>query len=131
MSIHKGKGKPAAARPRNRPQKDINWSKVDTYLRAQCDGVAIAGILGIHPDTLYLACQRVKKMTFSAYSQMKKAEGKELLRASMYTDALSGNTTMKIWLSKQYLDMSDKNDLTSAGGQIQITPIMFKPQNGE
>jgi hypothetical protein len=125
------KGKAGKANKQGRKKAVIPWGKVDTYLKAQCDGAAIAGLLGLHPDTLYNACKRDKKMVFSAYLQLKRAEGRELLRASMYTDALAGNTTMKIWLSKQYLDMTDRNDHTTGGNQIQVTPITFKPQSGE
>lgn len=114
-----------------RAKAQINWAKVDTYLKAQCDGASIAGMLGVHPDTLYRACTRDKKMTFAAYSQQKRTEGRELLRASMYLDAINGNVTMKIFLSKQYLGFSDRNDLTTGGEAMQITPITFKSQKGE
>lgn len=91
-----------------RPKAEIDWSEVDKYLKAQCDGVGIAAILGIAADTLYNACERDNKMTFSAYSQTKKAEGKELLRQKQIEVAMDGDKTMLVWLGKQYLDQSDK-----------------------
>lgn len=87
---------------------EIDWSQVDKYLKAQCDGVGIAGILGIHPNTLYAKCEEDNKLSFSEYSQIKKAEGKELLRQKQMEVALDGDKTMLVWLGKQYLEQSDK-----------------------
>lgn len=91
-----------------RPKAEIDWAEVDKYLKAQCDGVGIAAILGVYPDTLYNACERDHKTTFSAYSQLKKTEGKELLRQKQIEVAMGGDKTMLVWLGKQYLDQSDK-----------------------
>jgi len=96
-----------------RPKTIIDWEVVDKYLQAQCDGVGIAGILGISPDTLYRACEEQHKQGFAFYSQQKRAEGKELLRGKMFNTAMNGSNTMQIWLSKQYLDMSDNPNNTS------------------
>lgn len=94
----------------SRPKINIDWAKVDFYLRAHCDGVGIAGILGIHPDTLYLAVQSEFKMGFSEYSAKKKSEGKELIRGKQFQLALEGDKTMLVWLGKQYLEQRDKSD---------------------
>ena len=93
-----------------RPKAIIDWKKVDFYLRAHCDGVGIAGILGVCPDTLYLACQEEHKMGFSEYSAQKKSEGKEMLRGKQFQLAVEGDKTMLIWLGKQYLDQRDKTE---------------------
>ena len=94
-----------------RPKAEINYKLLDSYLKAQCSGVAIAGLLGIHPDTLYKAVETKFNMTFSAYSQQKKAEGCEVLRKSMFDQALKGNVPMAIFLAKNYLQMTDKTEL--------------------
>ena len=62
-----------------RPKAIIDWDEVDKHLQAQCDGVGIAGILGISPETLYRACKELHKIGFDAYSAAKKGEGKEFL----------------------------------------------------
>lgn len=110
-----------------RPKIEIDWKKVDNFLKAQCDGAAIAGILGIHPDTLYKACEVAHKMGFSAYAALKKSEGRELLRAKMYEEAFKGDKTMLVWLSKQYLGFSDtqKIDHTTDGQPIKFTGFSF------
>ena len=108
-----------------RPKIEIDWKKVDGYLRAQCDGTAIASLLGIHPNTLYKSCEDVHKVSFSEYSAIKKGEGKELLRMKMYQSAIEGDKTMQVWLSKQYLGFSDKQavDHTGAIAIEQITGV--------
>ena len=95
-----------------RPKADIDFKKVDEYLQAQCTGSSIASLLGIHPDTLYQAIEDKYKMGFSAYSAQKKGEGKEILKKTLYDIAVkSKNVSMGIWLSKQYLGFTDKQNI--------------------
>ena len=93
-----------------RPKANIDWHKVDNLLKAQCDGVGIAGILGIHPNTLYLAVEEEFKISFSEYSAQKRSDGKELLRGKQFQMAVEGDKTMLVWLGKQYLDQKDKTE---------------------
>jgi hypothetical protein len=109
-----------------RPRAKIDWRKVDHLLQSQCDGEGIAGILGICADTLYRAVAREKKVTFAAYSQQKKQEGKELLRAKQFEGAMNGDKAMLIWLGKQYLRQKDKNDITTADSPFTIVELPVK-----
>ena len=109
-----------------RPKTVIDWSKVDKYLQAQCDGVGIAGLLGISPDTLYRACQEVHKMGFAEYSAQKKAEGVELLKAKQYQLAMEGNVTMGIWLGKQYAGQRDKQDVDQTVHLPDINKVIYE-----
>jgi len=105
-----------------RPKANIDWNKVDKYLQAQCGGTGIAGLLGIHPNTLYETCKEVYKCNFSEYSEQKKGEGKELLRAKQFQTAMDGNVTMQIWLGKNYLEQADKQEIK---GEIKIDDLSF------
>lgn len=107
-----------------RPEADIDWKKVDAYLQAHCNGTGIAGLLGISAETLYRACKRDHKIGFDEYSQQKKAEGKELLKAKQFETAMSGNVSMQIWLGKQYLGQRDKSDVEQSGTSTQINVIV-------
>lgn len=98
-----------------RPKANIDWSKVDNYLKAQCNGDGIAGLLGVHPNTLYEACKTIHKCNFSEYSAIKKGEGVELLRAKQFQVAMEGDKTMLVWLGKQYLEQKDKQELEHSG----------------
>ena len=108
-------------RKAGRPEIKIDWSKVDKYLQAQCNGIGIAGLLGISKDTLYDKCLEDNKTLFSDYSALKKGEGKELLRAKQFSTAMEGDKTMLVWLGKQYLDQKERTDITT--GDQPITTI--------
>ena len=105
-----------------RPKAIIDWKKVDGYLRAGCPGTAIAGILGIHKETLYDACQRDHKTDFSDYSQQKKAEGVSLVRATLYQKALQEkDNTCLIFLAKTDGGMSETQTVNQHNtGQLSV-----------
>lgn len=110
-----------------RPKANIDWHKVDNLLKAQCDGVGIAGILGVSPDTLYRACQDEHNIGFADYSAQRKSEGKELLRAKQFDSAMSGDKTMLVWLGKQYLGQRDKTENENKNTDVQ--QIIVKSQD--
>jgi len=90
-----------------RPKAKIDWKMVDKYLQAQCTGVGIASLMGIAYVTLARSCEEIHKVNFEEYSRLKKAEGQELLRATMFKNAMGGDKALQIWLSKQYLGMRE------------------------
>lgn len=96
--------------PAHRPLVPIDWNKVDRLLQADCKGTEIAGHLGIHPNTFYHRVEVEKGCGFTEYSSSKKLDGDALLRASQYQKAMTGNTTMQIWLGKQRLGQKDHED---------------------
>lgn len=112
-----------------RPSSFIEWPKVEGYLKAQCTGTSIAGLLGIHPDTLYRECKRIYGVTFSEYSRTKKAEGLELLRAAQFQGAMGGNTIMQIWLGKQYLGQKDKAYLEPGDQPLNVNVKVTSKEN--
>jgi hypothetical protein len=76
-----------------------------------CIGEEQAGILGLSYDTLNRACKRDKKMSFADYFKQKSAGGKMSLRRRQYSEAMEGNTTMLVWLGKNWLDQTDKQEV--------------------
>lgn len=126
-------------RKAGRPKITIDWTVVANYLRAQCDTVGIAGLLGISPDTLYVRCKKDNKIDYSAFSAQKKSEGKEMLRVKQFTTALGDvkqqippNVSMQIWLGKQYLEQRDKNELTGKDGKDLNAPMfVFQDISGK
>lgn len=106
-----------------RPKTEIDWEEVDGYLQAGCTGTGIAGLLGIHPDTLYRTCEADHKIGFAAYSQQKRAEGDDLLRATQFQTATSGNIPMLIWLGKNRLGQSDKMETVVTNKPTDLTKL--------
>ena len=119
-------GKEEKKNPGGRPPKILNdedWKKVNSFLQAQCEGSKIARYFGMSPDTLY--DKVVEKYgeeygisTFSAYADIKRGEGVELLRRKQFDKAMGGDSTMLIWLGKQILGQKDTKELT---GNLNVT----------
>ena len=89
----------------------IDWEKVDELLEAGCDGTEICAHLGIHYNTLNNKCEKEKKYKFCDYKALKRAKGDSILRNRQYKTALEGNVPMQIWLGKQRLEQSDKQQV--------------------
>jgi hypothetical protein len=67
-------------------------------------------MIGVHPNTFYLTCERINGIPFSQYAQEKRAEGDDHLRMAQYNLAMKGDKTMLIWLGKNRLGQSDKTE---------------------
>ena len=106
-----------------RPKAKIDWKIAGELITAGCDGVQVAAYFGIHPDTLYMACEKELKMGFSAYLQTKRATGDAMLLKTQFELALKEkDRTMLVWLGKQRLGQREKQDtdLTSNGQTILV-----------
>jgi hypothetical protein len=118
-----------------RKKVEIDWKKVDRSLIAGSNGVQVAAMLGVHPDTLYNKCKEVKKMDFSAYQQQKRQEGNDILLGLQYELAKKGDRGMLIWLGKNRLDQSDKKEIkqenTGSLININMTGEVQKPIRSE
>ena len=80
----------------------------------------LAAVLGCHLDTVK---DRLKNdAEFSAAYEKGLENGKSSLRRIQWKSALGGNTTMQIWLGKQYLLQRDMHatELTGAKGERLI-----------
>jgi len=114
-----------------RPKAVIDWAVVGKLLEAGCAGTDIASQLGIGVDTLERRCRTDNKVTFSAFSQQKRMSGDNLLRAAQYKAAMEGNTTMLVWLGKQRLGQSDKNELTGKDGERIVIEVVRREHNDQ
>lgn len=111
-----------------RPPKiltDTDWKFINQFLHAQCDGAPIARMYGMHPETFYKMVvdkygEEYNISDFSAYQQIKRSEGKELLRSKQFEKAIFGDNTMLIWLGKQVLGQRDQIEQTITVPQVQI-----------
>lgn len=104
----------------------IDWSKVEKLLMAGCSGVEIASYLGICDDTLYAACVREKEVPFSVFSVTFRQKGDSLLRDTQFNVAIGDETkdippdkSMLIWLGKNRLNQSDKQEVKSESHQSE------------
>jgi hypothetical protein len=102
----------------------IDWARVDELLTSQNSGQDIAGFLGISDTTLYEHCKQDNGEDFLPYSQKKKSRGKALLKERQWKAAMSGDKTLLVWLGKQYLEQTDKQDVNH-GGELNLR-MQFK-----
>jgi hypothetical protein len=82
-----------------RPKKKIDKELVEKLATIHCSVKEIADIVGCHPDTI--------RNRFADTISRGKANGKMSVRRKMLETAMTGNATLLIWLSKNWLGMSD------------------------
>ena len=87
-----------------RPKKELDIEIIQKLASIMCTNVEIAQGVGCHSDTL--------ADNFSEYLKKGREEGKISLRRLQWTKAQNGNTTMLIWLGKQWLGQKDKIETT-------------------
>lgn len=116
VKIDKRRKENAAYRdfPFGRPEKEVDWKKVDDLLIAGCLGTEIAAHFDMHPNTFYAKIEERYKVNFTQYSFEKKSQGESLLRAHQYAKALGltdkGDNTLLIWLGKTRLNQREIKD---------------------
>lgn len=102
-----------------RPKIEINWDEFDKLCSMQATLVEIANWFGCSEDTIERRVVETYGVTFAEHYKNKSSKGKISLRRKQFEVALTGNTTMLIWLGKQHLDQKDKtenvNDNTHKG----------------
>jgi hypothetical protein len=92
---------------RGRPKIKFDLALLEELASIQCTDEEIAACLNCSVDTLADRKQNDEEF-FGAYKRGKE-EGKTSIRRMQYKAAEKGNTTMLIWLGKQYLGQSDKS----------------------
>lgn len=96
-----------------RPRKKIDPVLVEKLAMIMCTMAEIASVVGCSIDTL--------ERRFAATIKEGQNRGKTSLRRWQYQAAEKGNTAMLIWLGKQHLGQSDKQEQTLNSNQ----PIMM------
>lgn len=97
-----------------RPPKDIDPDMVVKLASIGCTTTDIGNVLGCSDQTL--------NRRFAAELAEGRAKMRNRLRAKQMEVALAGNTTMLIWLGKQILGQSDKQEIkTEIDGHKRIT----------
>jgi len=89
------------------PKFVIDYDQVEKLAGLQCTQDEIASYLGCCVDTL----QRDER--FSGLYKAGMDKGRMSLRRKQWRAADDGNTTMLVWLGKQYLRQTDKQDISS------------------
>lgn len=88
-----------------RPKKVIDYKLVAELANIQCTQQEIANVLNMGVRTLQ------NDEEFMRIYKKGMDEGKMSLRRLQWQKAIQGNTTMLVWLGKQYLGQTDKQEV--------------------
>lgn len=91
-----------------RPTKELDRNVFEGLCRIQCTEREICAVLDVTDKTLNAWCKRTYGTGFSDTYKKHSEVGKISLRRAQYKAAENGNTTMLVWLGKQYLGQADK-----------------------
>ena len=108
-----------------RKPKTLDWDIVKNLCESHCTQAEIAAKMNIHLNTLKDSCIREQGIEFSQFYKQWKNVGKTSLRAIQYTKALKGDNQMLIWLGKNYLQQSDRQEI-----QVSVKPFVIEAPNG-
>lgn len=104
----------------NKPNKDysqkypkilVDWDEFDKLCNLHCTLEEIAGWFNCSADTIERRVKETYNETFAEHYTKRSARGKISLRRKQWQTAESGNVVMQIWLGKQWLNQSDKNEI--------------------
>ena len=95
-----------------RPKKQIDRAIVERLANRQCPTSEIAAVVGCAVNTL--------KRRFGRHLPLWREAGKNVIRSKQWEAMEKGNTTMLIWLGKQYLGQADQ-------AKIETTQKPFDP----
>lgn len=101
-----------------RPKIKLDYDLIENLALIQCTQLEIASILNVNVSTL----KRDNK--FCTIYKKGQNEGKKSLRRIQWDLAKKGNSTMAIWLGKQYLGQKDKQELSGDSDKPLI--VKFK-----
>lgn len=96
----------------------IDWEEFDKLCAMQCTLPEIANWFGCSEDTIERRCKEEKKLKFAEYFNKKRVGGKVALRRAQFQSATKGNSSLLIWLGKQYLGQKDNPDDVNAGENV-------------
>jgi len=109
----------AAKKKMGRPLSPIKWDQVVALCKIQCTEEEICAVLGMSIDTINRRCKKEHGVTFKEFFTQKRQGGKASLRRNQWKMGET-NPTMAIFLGKQYLGQSDKNEQTNTNKNIEI-----------
>jgi IS30 family transposase len=95
-----------------RPRVEIDWVDFDRLCAVQCTLAEIATSFEVSEDTIERAVKRERGMSFADYFGQKRKSGFVSLRRKQWELAMAGNCTMLIFLGKQWLGQSDKQEIS-------------------
>lgn len=90
-----------------RPRKELDMEALKRLCQIQCTQEEMAWFFGMSVDTIETRIKEQFDQSFSEFYKEHSAGGIISLRREQYKSAMRGNTTMLIWLGKQFLKQKE------------------------
>lgn len=100
-----------------RPRIEIDKKDFEKLCGIQCTLKEISGFFECSEDTIERWCVRTYKRTFAEVWKEKAAFGQISIRRQQFKVAEKGNTSMLIWLGKQYLGQRENAAVDIESGE--------------
>jgi hypothetical protein len=111
---------------KGRPKKVLTEDAlkiIEGLARVMCTDEEICSILGCSRDILY---NPENEDLYRQAIEKGKANGKQSLRRKQYEIAMKGNSSMLIWLGKQWLNQTDKVEQTTSIEDLTVLADLLK-----
>ena len=100
-----------------RPKLELDTEMIEKLAAVGCSDKDNAYIMKCSVDTI--------NRRFQEYLDAGRARGRTRLRNKQYEVAMSGNTAMLIWLGKQMLGQSDRQEVKTSGTISSVTEVVI------
>ena len=90
---------------------DKEYASIEYMALIHCTQKEMSGVMGVDEDTLNRLIRVRYKMSFSEFFEKYSANGNMSLRRAQFKSAEAGNTSMQIWLGKQWLGQREVADI--------------------
>lgn len=115
--------------PAGRPRIAIDQKIFENLCGIFCTQEEIAGVFNCSVDTIDKFCKRTYKCNFTEVYKIHSAKGKMSLRRWQMQAAERGNTSMLIFLGKNYLGQADvvRNEVSTDGKLADLIEGLKEP----
>ena len=111
-----------------RPRIEIEWKEFDKLCGLQCSEQEIADWFGCSVDTIERRVREQRKSTFAEYFAKHRATGKIAVRRNLFRlSEKQGHVA--IFLAKNLLGMTDRQEITGADGAPLTTKIIVASEH--
>lgn len=114
--------------PNGRPKKELDKGLFEELCNIQCTKDEIASVLRCSDSTISRFCFREYGESFEGVYKKLSEGGKTSLRRTLFNMSKT-KPAIAIWLSKQYLGMSDRQEVTSITPDTDIKIEIINDKN--
>lgn len=115
----------------SRPEKPVDWNKVDQYLIGGMTGVEIAAFFDLNPETFYDKVKEKYKVGFTEYCRSKRSKGDGLLKVKSFEKAMNGDNTQLTLNLKNRCGWTDKVHQTFSNDEENPVPTWIQSITGK